>query len=284
MLLNYIVWNVSPTAFTIPDVVPLLGGHEIRWYGILFALAFVAGYYIMQRIFKKEGESEKLLDSLFTYMIIFTVVGARLGHCLFYEPAYYLSHPIEILKIWEGGLASHGASIGILIGLWLFSKKNKKSFLWTMDRVVIPVALGGAFIRMGNLMNSEIFGHITTLPWGFYFKQYYDPAFTTDPRHPTQIYEALSYLTIFLITIRMYIKADGLPRPGTIFGWFLILLFTVRFLIEFLKEPQVGFEEHMILNMGQLLSIPFIIAGIVILWYSKKGKFDPKHHDNELIT
>jgi len=284
MLLNYIVWNVSPTAFTIPDVVPLLGGHEIRWYGILFALAFVAGYYIMQRIFKKEGESEKLLDSLFTYMIIFTVVGARLGHCFFYEPAYYLSHPVEILKIWEGGLASHGASIGILLGLWLFSKKNKKPFLWTMDRVVIPVALGGAFIRMGNLMNSEIFGHITTLPWGFYFKQYYDPAFTTDPRHPTQIYEALSYLTIFFITIRMYIKADGHPRPGTIFGWFLILLFTVRFLIEFLKEPQVGFEEHMILNMGQLLSIPFIIAGIVILWYSKKGKFDPKPHDNELIT
>ena len=284
MLLNYIVWNVSPTAFTIPDVVPLLGGHEIRWYGILFALAFVAGYYIMQRIFKKEGESEKLLDSIFTYMIIFTVVGARLGHCLFYEPAYYLSHLVEILKIWEGGLASHGASIGILLGLWLFSKKNKKPFLWTMDRVVIPVALGGAFIRMGNLMNSEIFGHITTMPWGFYFKQYYDPAFTTDPRHPTQIYEALSYLTIFFITIRMYLKADGHPRSGTIFGWFLILLFTVRFFIEFLKEPQVGFEEHMILNMGQLLSIPFIIAGIIILWYSKKGKFDPKPHDNKIIS
>ncbi len=277
MVLNYIVWNVSPVAFTIPASMPFLGGHEIRWYGMLFALAFIAGYYIMQRILKKEGESEKLLDSIFTYMIIFTVLGARLGHCFFYEPGYYLAHPLDIFKIWEGGLASHGASIGILIGLYFFSKQNHKPFLWTMDRVVIPVALGGAFIRLGNLMNSEIFGHITQMPWGFYFKNYYDPAFTTDPRHPTQIYEALSYLIIFIVTYRMYLKADGHPRRGSVFGWFLIMLFTVRFFIEFLKEPQVGFEEHMLLNMGQLLSIPFIIGGIVILWFSKKGRFDTKH-------
>ena len=276
MVLNYIVWDVSPVAFTIPNAVPLLGGHEIRWYGMLFALAFIVGYYLMQRIFKKEGESEKLLDSIFTYMIIFTVLGARLGHCLFYEPEYYLSHPLDILKIWEGGLASHWASIGILIGLYFFSKQNHKPFLWTMDRVVIPVAIGGAFVRLGNLMNSEIFGHVTSMPWGFYFKNYYDPAFTTDPRHPTQIYEALSYFIIFIITYRMYLKADGHPKRGTIFGWFLIMLFTVRFFIEFLKEPQVGFEQHMLLNMGQLLSIPFIIAGIVILYFSKKGKFEDK--------
>ena len=276
MVLNYIVWDVSPVAFTIPQAIPLLGGHEIRWYGMLFAVAFIVGYYIMQKIFKKEGESEKLLDSIFTYMIIFTVVGARLGHCLFYEPEYYLAHPLDILKIWEGGLASHGASIGILIGLYFFSKQNHKPFLWTMDRVVIPVAIGGAFVRLGNLMNSEIFGHVTTMPWGFYFKNYYDPAFTTDPRHPTQIYEAISYFIIFIITYRMYLRADGHPRRGTIFGWFLIMLFTVRFFIEFLKEPQVGFEEHMLLNMGQLLSIPFILAGVAILWLAKKGKLEKK--------
>ena len=274
MILNNIVWDVSPVAFTIPDGLPLLGGHEIRWYGMLFALAFIVGYYIMQKMFKKEGESDKLLDSIFTYTIVFTILGARLGHCLFYEPGYYLSHPVDILKIWEGGLASHGAFIGILIGLYLFSKKNKKPFLWTMDRVVITIAIGGVFIRTGNLMNSEIFGHVTTLPWGFYFVNYYDKAFTTGPRHPTQIYEALSYLVIFIFLYRMYLKADGHPKQGVTFAWFLILLSVVRISIEFLKEPQVGFEQNMVLNMGQLLSIPFLLAGFVILYYAKKGAFD----------
>ncbi len=274
MILNYITWNVSKIAFTIPDAVPLLGGHEIRWYGILFATAFIVSYWIMTKIFKYEKQDEKLLDSLLMYAIVGTVVGARLGHCLFYEPEYYLTHPVEILKIWKGGLASHGASIGMLIGFYLFSKKYNKYFLWTMDRVVIVVALGGAFIRLGNLMNSEIFGHVTNLPWGFYFVKAYDPALGLVPRHPTQIYEALSYFIIFLITGYMYLKAKGKPRPGMIFGWFMILLFTVRFFIEFLKEPQVGFEENMILNMGQILSIPFIIAGIVLVYLSHKGKFD----------
>jgi prolipoprotein diacylglyceryl transferase len=273
MILNYIVWKVSPIAFTIPEGVPGLGGHEIRWYGILFATAFIASYWVLSRIFKNEGEDDKLMDSILMYAIISTVIGARLGHCLFYEPGYYLSHPVEILKIWKGGLASHGASIGLLIGFYLFSKKNHKPFLWTMDRAVIVVALGGAFIRLGNLMNSEIFGHVTSLPWGFYFVNYYDPKYVADPRHPTQIYEALSYFIIFLITYKMYWRAKGHPTPGKIFGWFLIMLFSVRFLIEFLKEPQVGFEKNMILNMGQILSIPFIIGGIVLLYYSYKGKF-----------
>jgi prolipoprotein diacylglyceryl transferase len=276
MILNYIHWNVSRVAFTIPEAVPLLGGHEIRWYGILFATAFIVSYWIMAKIFKYEKEDEKLLDSLLMYAIVATIIGARLGHCLFYEPEYYLTHPIEILKIWKGGLASHGASIGLLIGFYLFSKKYHKPFLWVMDRVVIVVALGGAFIRLGNLMNSEIFGHITHLPWGFYFEKYYDPAVAAQPRHPTQIYEALSYFIIFLITSRMYWKAKGKPLPGKIFGWFLIMLFTVRFFIEFLKEPQVGFEKDMILNMGQILSIPFILGGIVLLYYAYQGKFKEK--------
>jgi len=172
-MLNYIVWNVSPNIFTIPENIWLIGGFSVRWYGLLFALSFAVGYVMMQRMFKNESIPIKVLDELTTYMIIFTILGARIGHCLFYEPGYYLSNPLDILKIWEGGLASHGAGIGIMVGLYFFSTKNKKPFLWTMDRIVIVVALSGFFIRTGNLMNSEIFGDVTTLPWGFVFKRYY---------------------------------------------------------------------------------------------------------------
>lgn len=270
MILNYIVWDVSPEIFSIPDSVYLIGGRAIRWYGLLFAASFVFGYIIMKKIFENEKIGEKVLDQLSTYMLIFTVVGARLGHCLFYEPSYYLSNPIEILKVWEGGLASHGAAIGILTGLYFFSRANKKPYLWILDRIVIVVALSGFFIRTGNLMNSEIFGDVTTLPWGFIFKNYYDPAYAVDPRHPTQIYEALSYLLIFVFLYRRYWKTKGEFAQGEIFGYFLSILFTVRFLVEFIKVPQVGFEETMVLNMGQLLSIPFVLVGIYLLYRSKK--------------
>ncbi len=271
-MLNYIVWNVKPEMFSVPEDVWLFGGLTVRWYGLLFACAFIFGYIVMQRIFKKEGLPIKMLDQLTTYMVVSVIVGARLGHTLFYEPGFYLTHPFEIIKIWEGGLASHGASIGILIGMYFFTRKNNKPYIWILDRIVIVVALGGFFVRMGNLMNSEIFGDVTTLPWGFVFVNYYDPRLAVDPRHPTQIYEALSYLIIFLITYRIYLKYDGKPRPGMLFGIFLILLFGVRFLIEFIKVPQVGFEENMVLNMGQWLSIPFILAGIAILIWSRKQK------------
>lgn len=271
-MLNYIVWSVKPEIFTLSEDIWLIGGFSIRWYGLLFAFAFIFGYIIMQKIFNKEGIPIKVLDELTTTMVISVIVGARLGHCLFYEPAYYLSNPFEILKIWEGGLASHGASIGILIGLYIFSRKNHKPYLWIMDRIVIVVALGGFFVRIGNLMNSEIFGDVTTLPWGFVFENYYDTFYATDPRHPTQLYEALSYFIIFLITGWIYKKHDGHPRPGMLFGIFLILLFGVRILIEFVKVPQVGFEEQMTLNMGQWLSIPFVLAGVLILFWSQKKK------------
>lgn len=269
-MLNYIVWNVRPEIFTLPEDIWMIGGFSVRWYGLLFACAFIFGYIIMQRIFNKENIPIKVLDELTTYMVVSVIVGARLGHCLFYEPDYYLAHPIEILKIWEGGLASHGASIGILIGLYIFSRKNKKPFIWIMDRIGIVVALGGFFVRLGNLMNSEIFGDITTLPWGFVFKNYYVADFATDPRHPTQLYEALSYFALFLILWWIYRKSDGHPRPGLLFGIFLILLFGSRFLIEFIKIPQVGFEEQMVLNMGQWLSIPFILGGVALLFWSRK--------------
>jgi phosphatidylglycerol---prolipoprotein diacylglyceryl transferase len=229
-------------------------------------MSFVVGYFIMLRIFRKENIPEPLLDQLSMYMLISTVVGARLGHVLFYEPASYLAHPLDILKIWQGGLASHGAAIGIIFALYLFSRKTRQPFLWVIDRIVIVVALSGFFIRTGNLFNSEIFGNITQLPWGFIFERVGE----TLPRHPTQIYEGLCYLGIFFFLLWYYFKKDGKPRPGFLFGFFLVVLFSFRLLIEFLKEPQVNFENSMPLNMGQLLSIPFIIAGIVILMRKPK--------------
>lgn len=261
MIISAIIWNVDPEIFRI-------GNFAIRWYGLLFALGFVFGYIIMGSIFKKEKIPQKLLDTLTMYMVIGTVVGARLGHCLFYEPGFYLSHPLNILKIWEGGLASHGAAVGIIIALYFFSRKAKKTFLWIIDRVVIVVALAGFFIRMGNLMNSEIYGVETSLPWGFIFVRWGE----TLPKHPTQIYEALSYLLIFVLLYSIYLRKGIKLKDGYIFGLFLILLFSARFLIEFIKEPQVGFEDNMILNMGQLLSIPFVLLGIAILIRSKKQK------------
>lgn len=272
MILQYIVWDVSPEIFRFPEWIPLIGGNGVRWYGALFAASFVVGYFIMQKIFRLENIADKVLDELSTYMIIATVVGARLGHCFFYEPEYYLNNPIEILKIWEGGLASHGAAVGIIIALYYFSRKQNKSILWILDRIVIVVALAGFFIRMGNLMNSEIFGHITSLPWGFQFVRYYDPALNADPRHPTQIYEGLVYLFTFFLLYKLYFKGWAERQSGLIFSWFLILVFGSRILIEFLKEPQVGFEASMTLNMGQWLSIPFVIGGIFLLWIGKQKR------------
>lgn len=263
MLLNYVVWDVDPFIFHI-------GNRPIAWYGLLWAMVFIVGYYIMKKIYKKENLNEDQLDMLFMYMLISTVVGARLGHCLFYEPSYYLSNPVEILKIWEGGLASHGGAIGILIGLFIYAKKINKPYLWILDRIVIPVALGGAFIRMGNLMNSEIYGEPTALPWGFKFVRDYPigmPIENIPACHPTQIYEAIFCILVFIYLFYAYNRKDkgeniAEKRPGFLFGIFLIVVFGSRILIEFIKNPQVEFETAMTLDMGQLLSIPFFAAGI----------------------
>ncbi|MDO9258260.1 MAG: prolipoprotein diacylglyceryl transferase [Bacteroidales bacterium] len=259
MILQFIHWNISPTIFS-------LGPISVRWYGLLFAMSFVVGYFIMLRIFQKENIPEPLLDKLSMYMLIATVVGARLGHVLFYEPESYLAHPLDILKIWQGGLASHGAAIGIPLALYLFSRKTRQPFFWVFDRIAIVVALSGFFIRTGNLFNSEIYGNLTSLPWGFIFER----ADETLPRHPTQIYEGLAYLSLFFFLLWYYYNKDGKPRPGFLFGIFLIVVFGFRFIVEFIKEPQVAFESSMTLNMGQLLSIPLIIAGIVILAWKPK--------------
>jgi len=256
MIFGAINWDMNPEIFRI-------GNFAVRWYGLLFASGFFFGYLIFMRFFKKEGLSVELLDKLTIYMAVGTVIGARLGHCLFYEPDYYLSNPVEILKIWRGGLASHGAAIGILAALWLFVRKYKKPFIWILDRIVVVVALAGALIRLGNLMNSEIYGIETSLPWGFVFIKNLEVV----PKHPTQIYEALTYFLVFGLLLTIYIRSDAKFRPGTLFSWFLILVFGMRFLIEFIKEDQVDFEAGMSLNMGQWLSIPFVLLGIAILLF-----------------
>ena len=269
MTINYIVWDANPEIFQI-------GTFAIRWYGLLFASGFLVGFFIMQQFFKKEGIPLKVLDSLTTYMVVATIIGARIGHCLFYQPGYYLSHPLEILKIWEGGLASHGAAIGILIALYFFAKRYHVTFLWTLDRVVTVTALAGFFIRLGNLFNSEIYGHVTDLPWGFVFIRVGE-----EPRHPTQLYEGLSYLAIFILLITLYYKKKGKPREGLIFGLFLLLVFLSRFIIEFVKEPQVVFEQGMMLNMGQWLSIPFILAGLYLIFRPEKASTENRDGGND---
>jgi len=222
----------------------------------------------MNKMFRNENLGEEVLDRLTIYMAVGVIVGARLGHCLFYEPAYYFKHPLEILMTWHGGLASHGAAIGILTALWLFKRKEKKDYLWILDRIAIVVALSAFFIRMGNLMNSEIYGVETTVPWGFVFLRNHEVA----PKHPTQIYEALAYLAIFVLLYRIYWSKKGEHLQGMLISLLCILVFTSRFFIEFLKEDQVAFEASMKLNMGQLLSIPFILLGIAGLIWSIKNK------------
>jgi len=250
-----ITWSISPEIFS-------AGPIHIRWYGLLFALSFIVGFKIMEKIFQKENRPMDDLNDLIWYMILGTVIGARLGHCLFYNPDYYLSNPLEILKVWTGGLASHGAAVGILTSIYFYSKKKKnQSFLWVMDRVVITVALAAVFIRTGNLFNSEIVGHPTDLPWGFIFT-----SLDNIPRHPAQLYEALFYLLSFVIISYQYIKFDGKFKDGFLFGIFLILIFGFRIFVEYFKENQTYFEEGMFMNMGQLLSIPLVIAGFYFLF------------------
>ncbi|HVN58305.1 MAG TPA: prolipoprotein diacylglyceryl transferase [Bacteroidales bacterium] len=256
-----IPWNPNPEVLRI-------GHFAIRWYGLLFASSFLIGYFLMRKMFRNEGLTDDLLDRLTIYMAIGTVVGARLGHCLFYEPSYYLSHPLEILAVWQGGLASHGAALGILAALGIFCYREKKGYFWVLDRIAVIVALSGFLIRMGNLMNSEIYGIETSLPWGFVFLRNHELV----PKHPTQIYEGGTYLLIFFLLLWMYWRKKGDVYQGLLISIFLILVFTARFFIEFVKEVQVAFESKMTLNMGQLLSIPFIILGFLGLYLSLKIK------------
>ncbi len=253
-LISFIHWNVNPEIFQ-------LGPFSVRWYGFLFASGFLLGYYIAEKMLKSENVSQKWIDSLFFYIIIATIVGARLGHVFFYGWDYYSQHPAEIFMVWHGGLASHGGTLGILIALIIHSKLiTKRSVLWTLDRVVVPTALVAAFIRLGNLMNSEIYGIQTSLPWGFIFERNGE----TVAKHPTQIYEALAYILTFVVLMYMYWKTRAKYREGLIFGLFFTAIFGARFLIEFIKEDQEAFEAGMALNMGQWLSVPFVLGGLFL--------------------
>lgn len=355
-MLSFITWNVSPEVFN-------TGSLSIRWYGVLFACSFLLGYYVLTRIFTREKMSPKLVDKLTIYVFIGTIVGLRLGHCFFYEPEYYLAHPLEILKVWKGGLASHGAAIGILIALFLYARKTKKKYLWLLDRLVIIVVLVGAFIRIGNLMNSEIIGAETSASHAFLFVNEFDkslmstngeiieyteikqlkkdtvannitlteieaqiafkgnktseekiipfiqdqiiPMVKSDPdmqanfkilsspeiklenkknlkiasfkmhaipRHPSQIYESSAYFLMFIFLYLLYIKKGNKLPTGFMFGLFLIILWGFRFIVEYFKEVQVSFENDLPLYMGQILSIPFILIGAIILIFSLRSK------------
>ncbi len=268
------------------EIIP--GYRTPNWYGLLFVSGMVLGYFVIRAMFKREKISNDLLDKLVMYMVPATVIGARLGHVLFYGPYWgedgYFSHPWEIVKIWEGGLASHGAAITILFALWYFSKKTvKKPYLWILDRIAAPIAIAGAFIRLGNLVNHEMVGYITDVPWGFrflhhdclnYFNGKYLCAWSEIPvRHPAQLYEAICYFISFGILLFLYWRKDKWKQEGYIFGVFLVLIFGFRFLIEFLKEGQTARDEVLLLNTGQMLSIPFVLIGIFLIYRSTKRKF-----------
>jgi phosphatidylglycerol---prolipoprotein diacylglyceryl transferase len=271
--LLYIVWDADPEMFTIPGI-----NWPVRWYGLLFAFAFLGSQYVMGKVFKAEQRPAKYLDILTIYIVAGTIIGARLGHCLFYQPDYYLSHPLDILKIWEGGLASHGGAMGIILAMWLYCRKTGESLMWLFDRMVIVVPFSGMCIRIGNLMNSEIVGLPTKVSWGFKFIRGEDATLYAVPaRHPSQLYEAIFCLFLFVLFLYLWkYKRQVLP-PGFMFGLFCVLLFTQRFIGEFFKEVQVSWENKIDLNMGQNLSIPFIVFGAFLMIHSyRKQKLREK--------
>ena len=281
MTLAAITWDVDPVIFEI-------FGRGIRWYGLFFALGLlILGPMIEGRIWKREKLNPEWMNSLFVYVVLGTILGARLGHVLFYDPSYYLANPSKIFAVWEGGLASHGGTIGIIVAVWIYSRRvTKRSMLWTLDRLAVPTGLAAALIRLGNLMNSEIFGRPTDLPWGFVFPRasefagYAEKGLTIPACHPTQIYEAVAYLLVFALCMYLYWERDAARRyPGLILGYFLLGVFGFRLFVESIKNVQesweIGLVQHYGLNMGQFLSIPFILAGLGLIIYAYRHSVDP---------
>ncbi|OON67370.1 prolipoprotein diacylglyceryl transferase [Hymenobacter sp. CRA2] len=312
-MLAFITWDVSP-------IIAEIGPLTLRWYGLLFASGFIIGSFILSHVYKSERVSPHWVDVITVYMLIGTVLGARLGHVFFYDWESYRNNPGEILKIWHGGLASHGATLGILLATWLFSRNNKFDYLWVLDRIVLVVAVGGALIRLGNLMNSEIVGLPTQQPWGFVFvrdAEKLEPAtrplpsgavlversrdasgdvvrpvdintpvgagtLMAVPRHPSQIYESLFCVFLFVLLYRLWSRyKENTPR-GLLFGLFVVLLFSFRFLVEFVKEDQVDFEKGMALNMGQILSIPLVLVGLWVLFTARNRPGTPQDAPRDL--
>jgi len=256
-----ITWTFSPILFSIGPV-------TIRWYGVLFVGAFLLGQFILGRIFSSEGVAQQRAESLLVSALVGGVVGARLAHCLFYEPSYYLHNPLAILRVWEGGLASHGGVVGVLVGIWLASRRfqPRLSFAWILDRAAIPAALGAALIRVANFLNSEIVGVPTSGGWGVIFT-----AVDQLPRHPVQAYEAIAYTITGLILWSMYRhRGRNIPR-GFLFGWLLVLVFSARFFLEAWKVPQAAYEAGQLISVGQYLSLPFVACGVAAIWWSRRA-------------
>jgi len=278
-IFNVIHWNIDQEIFKI-------GSFGLRYYSLCWLLAFAVSYFLMLKVFKREGKSQEDLDKLTIYIFLGTLIGARIGHCLFYEFNYYIQHPLEMIlpfrKIdgsWEltgfMGLASHGGAIGILIALYMYARKTKTDFLWIADKLVLVVPVAGAFIRIGNFFNSEILGKPAdpTLPWAVVFENagLRPEHLNMLPRHPAQLYEAIGYILLFALLWVMYQKNQR-SKPGLLFGIFLVVLFVIRFIIEFFKENQEAFENDMTFNMGQVLSIPFILVGLYLIFRKPKEK------------
>ena len=258
--MDYFTWSINPIAFSVGSV-------HVFWYGILFASAILSGLQFMKWVYKVEGRDEEMLESMFLYIVIGIVVGARLGHVLFYDPAYYFANPLKIIAVWEGGLASHGGGTGVILALFLFAKKHNLNYLWLLDRVAIPTALFGFFVRMGNFMNSEIVGKPAEVPWAIIFTRV-----DMLPRHPAQLYESFSYLFIFLLLTYLYKTKRDYFKNGFLFGLFLVLIFTVRLLVEFVKVKQADYDtSFLMMTTGQALSIPFLLIGLgFMVWSFKK--------------
>jgi prolipoprotein diacylglyceryl transferase len=257
--MRHLVWNADPEIFS-------LGPFQPRWYGFFFALGFFLGYKIMAQFYRREGRNLADLSDLLLYLILGTIIGARLGHVLLYQPEYYLAHPWEILMIWQGGLASHGGFAGVLIALYLYIRKHREmTFIELADRLTIPCLFAASLIRIGNFFNSEILGIPSNLPWAIVFTRV-----DNVPRHPAMLYEAAAYLLVFCALYLAYWKTTIIKFPGRVFGTALTTCFLARFIIEFVKENQVPFEKRMPLNMGQLLSIPFIVAGVCLIYSSSR--------------
>lgn len=264
-MLAYITWDASPEILS-------LGPLQLRWYGLMFAIGFMIGFALVRRMFVAEGAPESWLDYCFYFLIGGTIIGARLGHVLFYQPAYYFENPGQILKVWEGGLASHGGVIGVVLALWLFSKFiSKKSFFWISDKVAAPIALVGAMIRWGNLMNSEIIGTPSDAPWAFLFVNAARQSLADVPRHPVQLYESISYLLVFAVLLWLYWKRDAWQKPGFLTGLWFVGIFGFRFIWEFFKSDQGGYLAGT-LTSGQWLSIPCVLAGLAMIWYSRRAR------------
>jgi prolipoprotein diacylglyceryl transferase len=258
----FITWDVSPEIFS-------AGNFTLRWYSFLMATAFLVCYYLAGRMVKREGYPAKIQDNGTVYFVVGLIIGARLGHCLFYEPSFYLQHPLEMLNVWKGGLSSHGAVLGIMGGMYVYALKVKIPWFWFIDKLAVVFILAGSFVRIGNLMNSEIYGTPTAVPWGFVFVRRGEDF----ARHPAQLYESLIYLALFLGLWYFHRRNWNRLQPGFFTGLSLILVFIARFLIEFLKESPEVISQPFSLTMGQLLSLPLILLGSWLTW-QRRGRVE----------